>query len=248
MAEVVPACPLVPPHLERHGDALREWWQHQNSVPRRSRGGDRIPPDSAFELLCSQPPPPLACPLPITKWEAGVPLVQLPGGECLPRGGHLGLFAGAWEEAGAPPDVVSALRGWQSDMWADVQPVVFRNHTSAVEQHREFVTTELSKWLMLDKLGVWNVAERGLPRVVCPMSVVVQASVKKRLICNAGLTSSLEEAMATYLYPLPTFLKEMGEDEEERLLFNIDFKDGYHQVPLASPMFTYLCLQWQGVV
>lgn len=132
------------------------------------------------------------------------------------------------------------------------KPIEFRqrrNNPNTSGEHEAFVTEAVQG--LLDTAAVKNVTaaaqkgDRDVVRVIAPLTRAVQGNGKERLCWN-GRPINID-------LPSVPFKMEHAEHAAKQmragdLMFTLDMKSGYHQVPVKEWFKKLLCFEWQGQV
>ena len=159
----------------------------------------------------------------------------------------------AWEHAGFGEHVLQWVRGVAPRWVVPPAPCWMRNHKSVVAE-AVWVREEVQALVASGRMGVWNVAERGLPRNVMQAKVVTGRGGKRRLVANGALLSACEVDSGYPMQDIQDVAHVMGGmhvDEEAGEYIHLSVQDyaaAFHQLRVVREFYTYLCVFVEGVL
>ena len=144
------------------------------------------------------------------------------------------------EELKAPESVIDVIeKGYVLPLKSLPPPYRQANHQSAL-LHSDFVCDSISE---LTAAGCVKVVETT-PHVCSPLSVVQNASGKKRLVVNLRY---LNRYLWKQKFKYEDLRTAMLLFEKDDYLFSFDLKSGYHHVDIAQTHHSLLGFEWEKV-
>jgi hypothetical protein len=119
-------------------------------------------------------------------------------------------------------------------------PCAMRNHASALSEHPQFVSAQITELLAAQTIVRWP--ENSTPTVVSPLGVVVQNG-KKRLIFDARYINSLMIVPKFKYEDLGTCGQYLQEGD---WLCTVDLSKGFHHLDIHEDSVPFLGFEWEG--